>query len=251
MGAILRAPLRPGWLDPRKIKADVGALIGNHSSISRQLIQVRMPRMTRDELAKIILDRLKRLNMTIIEEALWRATFLSRGLPYFTHLLGMHAARTAVKNHHTRIVEDDLAGGITLALNEVDQTLKERYSSAVISKKPRETTLYEPVLLACSLAENDDLGRFQQKQIEGPLAAILPGKRYRATTYAFHMNEFCQEKRGRILENSGEEQTPRYRFCDPMMQPYVILRGLAENRIDHSIHEKFTPQRQPRLSSEI
>jgi Cdc6-like AAA superfamily ATPase len=244
---------------------DIGALIGNHASISRQIIQVRMPRMTRDELAKIILDRLKRINMTIIEEVLWRATFLSRGLPYFTHLLGMHAARTAVKNHHTRIAEDDLTiknhhtriaeddltNGITLALNEVDQTLKERYSSAVISKKPRETTLYEPVLLACALAENDDLGRFQQKQIEGPLAAILPDKRYRATTYAFHMNEFCQEKRGRILDNSGEEQTPRYRFSDPMMQPYVILRGLAENRIDHSIHEKFTPQRQPMLSSEL
>ncbi len=232
------------------VAENISTLLANHQSISRQLIQVQMPRMSRDELAKIVVDRLKRLGMSSSEDVLWRLSYLSRGLPYFTHLLGMHASRMAIMHRRTKITEDDLNRGIQTALNEVDQTLKERYSAAIISQKPKET-LFSPVLLACAMAESDDLGRFQQKAVEAPLAAILPGKHYKATTYAFHMNEFCGEKRGKILERFGEDNNPRYRFRDPVMQPYVILRGIADGTIDHSVHEKFIPQRQPFLSSDF
>lgn len=188
--------------------------------------------------------------MKISEETLWRMAFLSRGLPYFAHLLGMHTARTAILLKRRSIQESDLDIGIRTALSEVDQTLKEAYNAAVISQKPMQT-LYEPVLLACALAEADELGRFQQKHVESPLAAIKKDKRYKATTYAFHMNEFCEEKRGRILENSGDPNNPRYRFRDPLMQPYVILRGLADGRIDKSVTGQFTPRRQLSFSSDL
>lgn len=222
------------------VAEDISTLIQNHQSISRQMIQVRMPRMSQDELINIVLDRLKRLRMKMSEGALRRIAFLSRGLPYFTHLLGMHATRSAILNKRRNVNEDDLDIGIRTALSEVDQTLKEGYNVAVISQKPKQT-LYEPVLLACALAEADELGKFQQKNVENPLADVLSEKRYRATTYAFHMNEFCEEKRGRILENSGDPNNPRYRFRDPLMQPYVILRGLADGRIDKGISERFSP----------
>ncbi|NJO37185.1 MAG: hypothetical protein HC871_05650 [Rhizobiales bacterium] len=104
----------------------------------------------------------------------------------------------------------------------------------MLSQKPKET-LYAPVLLACALAEPDELGRFQQKSVEEPLTAILRGKRYKATTYAFHVNEFVKKKRGRVLEKSGETSSLRNRSTKPMMQPYVILKALNEGIIDESI----------------
>jgi hypothetical protein len=33
-----------------------------------------------------------------------------------------------------------------------------------------------------------------------------------------------------------------------MMQPYVVLRGLASGKISHKINEKFNPERQPMLA---
>ena len=63
------------------------------------------------------------------------------------------------------------------------------------------------------------------------------------------MNEFSTAERGGILEVSGEKQLPRYRFRDPMMQPYVTLRGLASGKIDSSISERFSPERQPSFAN--
>jgi hypothetical protein len=232
------------------VAEDISSLIANHDSIARQIVQVKMPRMDRQELSKIVSDRLNRLGMSIVEDALWSITFLSRGLPYFTHLLGMHAARSAIQARRVTVQGKDVDDGIRAALAEVDQTLKETYNNATVSRKPREETLYEPVLLACALSETDELGKFQQKQVEEPLCAITRGKRYKATTYAFHMNEFCEDKRGRLLDKSGD-QNPRYRFRNPMMQPYVILRGLADERIDAATTKRFIPPLQPRLSTDF
>jgi hypothetical protein len=228
------------------VAEDISKLISSHESVSRQLVQIKMPRMHRDELVKIITDRLIPMQMTIDEDVLWGIPFLSSGLPYFTHLLGMHCGRAAIKDCRMRIEKKDFNIGMSNALKEVDQTLTERYNAAIISKRPKET-LFESVLLACALAEPDELGRFQQKSIESPLALITKGKNYKSTTYAFHMNEFCGEKRGQILEICSEESNPRYRFKDPMMQPYVILKGLEGGKIENEISKRLIPQRQTQL----
>ena len=229
------------------VAEDISSLIKNHESINRQLIQVPMPRMQTHELAQVVKDRINRVGMSIDEDVLWRISFLSRGLPYFTHLLGMHSARAAVTAKRLTIKDDHLTKGIEAALAEVDLSLRAKYTEAIISKKPKET-LFESVLLACALANADDLGRFSQKDVEEPLNSIVAEKTYKATTYAFHMNEFASDARGNVLEVTGKNQLPRYRFTDPMMQPYVVLRGLAAGRINHSINEKFSPERQPLLA---
>lgn len=229
------------------VAEDVSGLIRGHSSIARQLVQVNMPRMNIDELNLLISARVNRLGMKIDGDLLWKMCFVSRGMPYFAHLLGLHTARVAIINRSLVINEEHFGSGIKLGLDEVEQDLKDTYVNGTMSKK--EITLFRPVLLACALSECDELGRFQQKDVRQPLAAIIPGKQYKATTYAFHMNEFCYEKRMLILENVGmsEGQNPRYRFRNPLMQPYVILRGIEDGLFDKTILEGFIPPRQPSL----
>jgi len=77
---------------------------------------------------------------------------------------------------------------------------------------------------------------------------MMPGKNYEAATYAFHMNEFCTEKRKNVLERLGEARSYRYRFTDPTMQPFVILKGLTEGRITDEIADTFATRRQLSLS---
>ena len=231
------------------VASDVSELIEGHTSIIRQLSQIPMPRMSMTELQVLLLSRVKRLGMKLDHDLSWRMSFLSRGMPYFTHLLGQHSAISAVRRKSMKIDEKDFDTGIALSLKEVDQILKQQYIDGTMSRK--DDTIYEPVLLACALAETDELGRFAQKSVEEPLAAVIKKKRYKSTTYAFHMNEFCTEKRRNLLENvsSSTGNNPRYRFTEPLMQPYVILRGIAQGLITRSVSENLIPERQPSLFS--
>lgn len=229
------------------ISDDVAGLVRGHSSIVRQLVQVKMPRMTMIEIQELVLSRLRRVGMKMDEGALWKLAFLSRGMPYCGQLMGMHAARSSINRRSLSIDGGDLDEGISNGLQEIDEILRQEYLNAIMSKK--SDTLYSDVLLACALTESDELGRFQQKDVEGPLSKLLPGKHYKSSTYAFHMNEFCEPKRLKVLENVGREegQYPRYRFRDPLMQPYVIMRAIRERRLDGEVADSFIPPRQASL----
>jgi hypothetical protein len=226
------------------IADNAALLITDHKSISRALKQVEMPRLSLAELEGIITSRYKQAGMKADDEAVFLMAFLARGLPYYAHLCGRYAGMVAVRAKRKRITVDDVIGGFGEALTEVDQSITEAYLSAVVSQRGEET-LFEPVLLACALAETDKLGQFQQVAVAKPLAKIVNRTPpYAAATFAFHMNEFCEEKRGNILERDGPARNIRYRFSDALMQPYVIIAALKENRMTVETLRQFIPRRQ-------
>ncbi|MFZ7096098.1 AAA family ATPase [Luteimonas dalianensis] len=229
------------------VAEDVGDLIEGHRSISRALLQVKMPRMDQGELSQIIESRYGKCGLKCDDEALWKMTFLSRGLPYYAQLLGMHSARQAIQDRRREVLPVDVEASLGEAVLELDQTIKEAYLAAIRSQ--RGDALYGPVLLACALAKGDELGAFQQAAVTEPLNRILPGRNYKPSTFAFHMNEFTQHARKRVLERFGEPRNYRYRFADPLMQPFVIMKGLAEGVVDDVTAEVYANRRQGQLST--
>jgi hypothetical protein len=63
-----------------------------------------------------------------------------------------------------------------------------------------------------------------------PLRCIT-GKQYKVPAFAKHLKDFCEDAHGPILDRRGPPRKVQYRFIAPLMEPYVILRGLAENLI--------------------
>lgn len=232
------------------VAEDVSTLIQGHESITRSLIQIKMPRMSTEELKQLVLTRYARCGIQTDADAVWKIIFLSRGLPYYTHLLAMHSARYAIDNRKVVVRHDDVDKALDGAITELDQTIKEKYVMAVRSQRA-EDTLYAPVLLACAFANTDELGRFQQSAVAAPLNRIIPGKNYQASTFALHMNAFTDADRGCVLQRFGTARNYRYRFADPMMQPYVILKGLDDGRLNDEVAEIFStkPQMELPLSS--
>lgn len=230
------------------IAGNASELIVHHGSISRALKQVQMLRLSLGDLEAIVFTRYRKCLLKCDDAALFQMAFLSRGLPYYTHLIGRHAALAAIDRRQVIVRDEDVFTGLKEAIKEVDQTITENYLKAVVSQRPEET-LYEPVLIASALADADDLGQFQQAAVGAPLAEIAPRTPpYGPTTYAFHMNEFCESKRGKILYRTGEARTYRYHFADAMMQPYVIIRALQNGKLKRSTFDKFTARRQRALS---
>ena len=228
------------------VAEDVATLIQGHESVTRCLVQIKMPRMTDEETKSLVLTRYSRCGLTTDADMVWKVCFLARGLPNYAHLLALHAARYAIDQKRLHVRHQDVDRALDGAISELDRSMKEKYVMAVRSQRA-EDTLYAPVLLACSFASTDELGRFQQTSVAEPLNKIIPGKNYQASTFALHMNAFCEEQRGKVLQRSGTPRNYRYRFSDPLMQPYVILKGINEGRLTGETAEIFSTRAQKPL----
>ena len=207
----------------------VSELIAKHESIERALSQVPMPRMKPSELCDIIDKGTNKLNMTIDTDARSKIAGLSQGFPSYTHKLGLHAARIALGHRRLRIEDCDVKLAIEEAVTDAQQSLQNDYKKAVTS--PQKKNLYERVLLACALAKNDQFGYFQAADVKKPMSKIM-GKTYDIPSFAKHLNAFCDPCRGSVLKKEGVKRKYIYRFNSPLMQPFVVMKGIVDKRID-------------------
>ncbi len=210
---------------------DVETLIANHRSLERCLRQVRMPRMSYNELETIVTQGLAKTQMTIEESALDEITHLSRGLPHYPHLLGLHSGRSALDSKSLCVCDRHVQIAVKEAVDKAQASIQADYSKAITSS--RKEALYKEVLLACALAETDDLGWFYPRDVRGPLEKIL-GRTYEISAFARHLHTFCESEHGPVLAKDDKSARPRYRFDNPLMQPYTLIRGLAANLISNA-----------------
>lgn len=221
-------------------------LVRDHASISRNLIQVPMSRMHNEEIRDVISTRVRRLRMRIDDDALWRITYFSGGLPFYAHSLGKYSALRAVEQKTLHISEDTVLQSIEDCMADVDYTIQESYTRAT-EKIYRKGNLFPQVLAACALTETNDLGQFTAADVELPLTAIM-AKPQPVTAFSFHLNEMAGEERGNVLKKSGARRTFKYNFSEPAMQPYIIMKSLKNGIISREIFEKFYVRRQKELS---
>ena len=57
-------------------------------------------------------------------------------------------------------------------------------------------------------------------------------RHYDIPSFSRHLKEFSERTRGPILHKTGRKRRMRYRFSNPLMQPYVSMRGVAGGLID-------------------
>jgi Cdc6-like AAA superfamily ATPase len=206
----------------------VDTLIAEHVSIERNLKQIPMPRMSGNELKEVICNGSKICGMAIRDEAANQILALSQGLPHYTHLLALNAFQDAVERGSADVCERDVDTAIRRALKTAQHSVVSGYHKAVTS--PRRDNLYAQVLLACAMAETDSLGFFYAGSVRDPMSKIM-GRPYEIPTFSQHMKAFCTLDRGPILSRTGLKRRYRFRFVNPLMQPYVIMNGLTSGLI--------------------
>ena len=204
----------------------VRELIAEHESIDRSLIQIPMPRMAPAELDELLEKGTRKLGMELEPKARRRIVGLSQGLPPYTHRLALHATRSAIREQRRIITEADTRLAIRDAVENAQQSLRDNYRKAVSS--PQTGSLFGQVLLACARAKTDDFGYFAAADVRKPMSRIM-GKAYEIPSFARHLNSFCLAERGPVLRKEGEKHRYRYRFTDPLMQPFVIMKGIIDS----------------------
>lgn len=208
------------------VSQDVKDLMAEHASIDRCLVQISMPTMSNEEIREIIDKAMAPLGMAISEEAADTIVLLSQGFPHYTHLLGQEAAYRAADNGRRNVVLADVNAGIAEALQKTRQTTRSDYQKA--SEGQRKGTLFPQVLLACAIAPVDDLGYFSSADVRDPLRR-LTGKDYDIPNYAQHLDKLSKDvARGPVLEKLDLGYRLRFRFRNPMLRPFVLMKGLSD-----------------------
>lgn len=205
----------------------VDELIAEHRSIERALVQIRMPRMSKEENLEIINNGLKELSMTIEGRAQNLIGSLSQRLPFYTHSFGLYSGLRAINDGRINITLQDVSASIAdVAMSA--ENVRIMYHTATHS--PHQNNRYETALIAFALIPVDELSSFSASKV-GRYFSILSGKRMDVSDYKRYLAEFCSAKRGPILHRIGEPRRYRYRFIDPLMPPFVMINAFGTGQL--------------------
>lgn len=207
---------------------NVDALMKEHSSIERALVQIQMPRMSEEELKEIVTGGLTRAAMTIGAAEVDEIARLSQGLPHYTHLLGLLAGREALDSSRSEVAHADVEAAIFKGVEKAQESIKSAHYEATVSA--HKDSLFKQVLLACAMTNPDLKGTFAASDVRNPMSRIMK-KKFEIPAFSQHLSDFC-DKRGPVLEKLGESRRYRFRFRNPLMQPYVIMHGLKSGLIE-------------------
>lgn len=216
------------------VARSIGELVGEHASIVRALVQIEMPRMSARELSEILMKGCAKAHLDMRGDAVDEITTLSEGLPHYTHLLGLHAGQRAVQDDRTSVVLEDVQRAIPKAVDR--HTILNDYLQA--TRSARKDALFAQVLLACALAPKNQLGFFTSGAIREPLE-VIAGRRIDIPAFSNHLSQFLEPERGSVLQREGTSRRYFYRFSDPILQPYVVLKGLSSGLITDDQRRQF------------
>lgn len=203
-------------------------LIGEHQSIERCIRQVHLERMSDDELSEIVTIAAKELGMSIDPAVVQKTILYSSGFAHYTHLLGKYTTKRAIESRSSAIEMLHFTQGMTEALSNVNETIRNTYQSAVLS--PKESTLFEDVLYACAMVDTDEHGTFRASDLVNPISR-LHGTPRKIQAFQYHLGKLCLEERGAVLERiTVAKSRTRYRFCNPLFRAYVRLRYHEKHR---------------------
>jgi Cdc6-like AAA superfamily ATPase len=226
----------PGTVVLVGIADTIEELLGHHRSIERAVVQVRMPRMSGVEIRELIQKGMTAIGLSISPDALALMVRLSSGLPHYAHLLGLHAATAATEGDKSVVDAQDVQTAIDRALTRAHEVVSTSYHRATFS--PRET-IFEQVLVACALAAADELGYFAAIDVREPLSSIM-GRPYQIPAFARHLDELASPNRGGVLQKSGAPRRYRFRFAEPLLQPYAIMKAIAHRLIEPNALMRLT-----------
>lgn len=225
---VLSDQLVPATLVLVGVADDIDGLVRAHESVRRSLAQVYMPNMSPEELAEIINKGVLVSEMSVEPAFVSDVVALAQGLPNYVHLIAQNACRVALDSDRTEVLRSDLDAAVGLSIESIQQTVLDTYHNATSSNRD---TLYKQVLLACALAKRDEKGTFGAADVRDELQRIT-GTFRDLPAFAQHLNDFSGNgPRGGVLDRIGKAYRRRYRFKDPLLQPYVLMRGQIDRML--------------------
>lgn len=208
----------------------IDGLIKAHASTPRSLRQILMPRMEKSELLSIVNDgyaefeKVSGYELDCDEKAAEAISAVAEGFPYYAHLLAGAAGTEALYQGAHRISVLDVFASMVVAIEDADHTIR---SSYVASTTARADANLEFTLIACAMAESDELGYFSSTSVAAALSRLVQAERKSGHVNS-HLQKFSSAPHWILDRNEISERKIRYRFRDPLMRPFVLLKAYQQ-----------------------
>ena len=203
------------------IAENISGLLGEHASLERCICQVPVPRMSKSELKDLIDSGMMKLKMSMDEQVKEDIISFSQGFPHYVHLLSKYSVLNAIDKKYNRVLRNNFDEAINEVVDNVYESTRRIYQKAVHTNK--ESALYEHVVHACALVKEDEHGTFKASDLLSPLRDIcntnIPLK-----SYTYHLSMLPKDSRGSILQKVIFGKQNRYRFKNPIVKAYVLIR---------------------------
>lgn len=199
------------------VAADLTGLVAHIPSIRRNILALRVPKMTDEEILEIVANGEREVGMSFEPAASELIVAVSRGSPYVANLLGHHSGQYALQDSRATVTSADVA----LAVDQVQVEFQARLGKAIST---RLRTLV-------------DLGHGEDLDIAARTALSAEG--------AFGIREMLQfndvdaAKAGRILERlvddgllvlaDEDEGGKHYEFLEEGLPTYLWITATRAN----------------------
>lgn len=192
-------------------------LLRGHASNVRNLKQVHLGRMTREELSAIIQHGESILSLAFNPEVKDRILDASDLFPYYLHLLAMNSARSSLRRGASEVSLDDYHRGVEAAASDCDETLRSVYDTAVLSVKQSE--IYRLIVWAMAdMGTSETVGPIAERV--NALARKEGQKTVTVQSIGQAIRRLCEPERKEILTSRDPSF---YGFSNPLMRGYVRL----------------------------
>jgi hypothetical protein len=212
---------------------DVDGLISGHRSVERALKQIMIPRMSTEEITEIVaggfatFEKRTGIRIELAKPVIPAIVQMSQGFPYYAHLIAGSVGELSLRSESRKADQLLLAHALSKALDEAQQSIRNTYTAAVSSV--RKNAQFSQTLLACALARVDELGFFAPADICDPLSKLI-GSPKGTSDFLHRLHRFADEPAW-ILETRGEGRRMRYRFANPLMKPFVVIKGFRDGQV--------------------
>lgn len=196
-------------------------LIGEHPSIQRHIHSVNLPLMRQAELRGLIQRAEQNSDFAFDDVTRDSIVALSKGLPYYAQLMGLHAGRNAEKRNSKTIEIYDLQVALQTIVDSMDPLIVKQYELAT---RGEHNLFMMDVLFAAAFSHQDPYGAFTVTDASHAMQRNF-GKVMQQLTVHKALSKLSENEAGPILEKvrlpSG---TLTYSFVNPSMRQYILFR---------------------------
>jgi len=199
-------------------------LIALDDSVRRRVLQVKVPRMTSEELGVIVDRGAEELGVEFDVDARTSIIDWSDGFPYYTHLLAKHSvaaaserpeSRIGVIRRRSRVTTEDFKIGLRRAVHNDLLALQAHFRDAVAERESRRAALR--AVAACTVSEPT----FKEIK-QAARGGSDPKQETRILRTA--LNALVdREPRILVRRDRLSDRQGLYRFRDPLMRAYVRI----------------------------
>lgn len=203
-------------------------LLGQHPSIQRNIVGLYLAPMSEEEVRRMVVTGATAARIAFIPLVIDRLLCFAGGMPYYTHLLCLFAARATVHRGSTEVGMHDLTVAVNDVLTMQRPVLGRLYEEAVGGGSDMHDLLY-----AAAMAESDVHKRFTADALT--VVPLDPGGERRLSLAAARagLDGLAAKGGDAGIVRLDTPAGPRYAFAPSALGHYVLFcqasqRGLLE-----------------------